>query len=43
MEVVGVVTDDLHERELRGARLRLDNGRRSVFAGEVAVDNICRG
>ena len=41
MEVVEVVSDDLVECEPGGAGLRLDDRRRAVFAGEVAVDRIC--
>jgi len=36
-----VVSDDPVERESSGAGLRLDDGRRSILAGEVAVDGIC--
>jgi hypothetical protein len=41
VEVVQMVSDDLVEGESGGARLRLDDRRRSVFAGEVAVDGFC--
>ena len=41
MEVVEMVSDDLLEGEVGGAGLRLDDRRRAVFAGEVAVDRIC--
>jgi len=36
-----MVSDDLLEGEAGGAGLRLDNRRRAVFAGEVAVDGFC--
>jgi hypothetical protein len=36
-----MVRDDLLKREAGGAGLRLDDRRRSVFAGEIAVDRIC--
>jgi hypothetical protein len=41
VEVVEVVSNDLVEGEPGGAGLRLDDRRRSVLAGEVAVDGIC--
>ena len=34
-------SDDHPEGEVGGVRLRLDDRRWAVFAGEVAVDGIC--
>ncbi len=36
-----MVSDDLVEDEPGGAGLRFDDRRRSILAGEVAVDRIC--
>ena len=41
MEIVEVVRDDLVEGEPGGTGLRLDDRRRTILAGEVAVDAIC--
>ena len=41
VEIVEVVSDNLVEREVGGAGLRLVDGRRSVLAGQVAVDGVC--
>jgi hypothetical protein len=41
VEVVEMVSDDLVEGEPGGAGLRFDDRRRSILAGEVAVDRIC--
>jgi hypothetical protein len=38
VEVIEVAGDDLVEREAGGIGLRLDERRRLVFAGQVAVD-----
>ena len=41
VEVVEMVSDDLVEREACGTGFRLDDRRRSILAGQVAVDGIC--
>ena len=41
VEVVEVISDDLVEGEPGSAGLRLDDRRRPILAGEVAVDRIC--
>ena len=41
MGVIEVVSDDLVEREPGGAGLRLDDRRRAILAGQVAVDRFC--
>jgi len=41
VEVVEMVSDDLVEGEPGGAGLRLDDRRRSILIGEVAVDGVC--
>ena len=41
VEVVEMVSDDLVEAEPCGAGLRLDDRRRSILAGEIAVDGFC--
>jgi len=41
VEVVEVVSDDLVEGEPGGTGLRLDDRRRSILIGEVAVDGVC--
>jgi len=41
VEVVEVVSDDLVEGKPGGTGLRLDDRRRSILVGEVAVDGVC--